>query len=64
MRPLFVVVGIIVLLMGTVWALQGAYLLPATFMRGSTWVGIGIGVAGVGLLVATLGWRQSATQRT
>ncbi len=58
MRPLFVVVGVIVLLMGAVWALQGAYLLPATFMRGPSWVGIGAAVAAVGLVVALLGWRR------
>lgn len=62
MRPLLVVVGIIVLLMGAVWALQGAYLLPATFMRGPSWIGIGAAVAVVGLLVAIYGWRQTATK--
>jgi len=54
-----VVVGIIVLLMGAVWALQGAWVLPATFMRGPAWIGIGGAVALVGLLVTVFGWRWS-----
>lgn len=58
MRPLYVVVGIIVSLMGAVWALQGAYLLPATFMRGPGWIGIGAAVAFAGLILAVLGWRR------
>ena len=59
MKPVLVIVGIIVVLMGAVWALQGAWLLPATFMRGPLWVGIGGAVALVGLLVAVFGWRWS-----
>ncbi|OGS47726.1 MAG: hypothetical protein A3K66_02320 [Euryarchaeota archaeon RBG_16_67_27] len=57
MRPLLVVVGVVVGLLGAAWALQGAYLLPATFMRGPEWVGIGAVTAGVGVLLAVLGIR-------
>ena len=57
MRLVLVVVGVIVLLMGAGWALQGAYLLPATFMRGPEWIAIGAAVAVVGLLLALLGLR-------
>jgi len=57
MRLVLVVVGVIVLLMGAGWALQGAYLLPATFMRGPEWIAIGAAVAAVGLLLALLGLR-------
>lgn len=63
MRPVFVAVGVIVLLMGAVWALQGAYVLPATFMRGPEWIAIGGGVALVGLAVTGLGWRRSPPKK-
>ena len=58
MRPVLVVIGVIVLLMGLAWALQGAWLLPATFMRGPAWIGIGAAVAVFGLLVTLLGVRK------
>lgn len=57
MRPLLVVVGIIVLLTGAAWALQGAYVLPATFMRGPEWIAIGSAVAIGGLVIALFGFR-------
>jgi hypothetical protein len=49
MRIVLFVVGVIVALNGAVWALQGAYLLPATFMRGPEWIAIGAVVFAVGL---------------
>ncbi len=64
MRLILVVVGIIVLLMGVVWALQGAYVLPATFMRGNTWIAIGSGVSIVGVVVAFLGARTNPPAKT
>ena len=63
MRPVFVAIGVIVLLMGAVWALQGAYVLPATFMRGPEWIAIGGGVALVGLAVTGFGWRRSSPKK-
>ena len=62
MRLILMVVGIIVLLMGAVWALQGAYLLPATFMRGPSWIGIGAAVAIIGLILTIFGWRQTTAK--
>jgi len=62
-RPVFIAVGIIVLLMGAVWALQGAWLLPATFMRGPGWIGIGAGVAFVGFVIAFLGFRGGPARK-
>lgn len=55
MKVLLLVVGTIVLFMGMAWALQGAYVLPATFMRGPEWVAIGAGVAAAGLGIVLLG---------
>lgn len=57
MRPALAILGLIVMLMGAAWALQGAYLLPATFMRGPEWIAIGTGVAAVGLILSALGVR-------
>ncbi|HEY4704814.1 MAG TPA: hypothetical protein VII27_03650 [Thermoplasmata archaeon] len=64
MRPVLIAVGVIVLAMGAVWALQGAWLLPATFMRGPGWIGIGAAVALVGLVVAFLGFRGRPTGKS
>lgn len=49
-------VGLVLTLMGALWAMQGAYLLPATFMRGPEWVYIGLAVAalGVALVIVAL----------
>jgi len=57
-RPVLVIIGLIILLMGAVWALQGAYFLPATFMRGPEWIAIGGVVAIVGLVLAFFGYRR------
>ena len=54
--PLFIA-GIVVTLMGVAWALQGAYILPATFMRGPEWIAIGSGVALAGLALLWLAMR-------
>lgn len=53
MRPLAVVVGVLVAAMGTIFALQGAGVLPTTFMVGPLWIGIGsaLAVAGVGVAI-------------
>jgi hypothetical protein len=53
---LIVVVGLVILLSGVVWALQGLRLLPGTFMHGNPlWIGIGSATAMVGLLVTGYG---------
>ena len=58
MRVLITGFGGIVFLMGVVFALQGADLLPTTFMRGRTWIGIGAAIAIVGLLAIFFGLRK------
>jgi hypothetical protein len=58
MRLLFVVVGIIVLLMGSVWAFQGAGVIPGSFMTGDpTWIAIGAPTAAAGAILTVLGLR-------
>lgn len=49
--------GLLIALMGTVWALQGAYIVYATFMRGPEWIAIGGAVAAVGVILM---WRAMA----
>ncbi len=51
MRLYRFIAGILIALMGAVWALQGAWLLPASFMRGPEWILIGGAVAVFGLLL-------------
>ena len=60
MRLGLFIAGVLIMLMGVGWALQGAYLLPATFMRGPEWIAIGGGVAAVG---AVLLWRAMAKRK-
>ena len=63
MRPILVIIGIVLALLGTGWALQGAYVLPATFMRGPEWIAIGSAVALGGMLLAVMGARKPAPSR-
>lgn len=56
-RWLVVALGVILVLIGAVWTLQGANLLAGSFMTGSrTWLVIGliVVVAGVALLLRSL----------
>ena len=55
MRVILKVVGVLFLLIGCVWFLQGINILPGSFMTGQTkWAVYGglLGVAGIGLLVS------------
>lgn len=60
MRLLLAAIGVIILLTGAVWALQGAYILPATFMQGPAWIGIGAIVAAAGVGMIFYAQRKSA----
>jgi hypothetical protein len=53
----YLIAGALIMLMGVVWALQGAYVVPATFMRGPEWIAYGTALAVVG---AILLWRATA----
>ena len=60
-RVLGLVLGVILLLLGALWTLQGANVLPGSFMTGSTtWLVIGLlaVAAGVALL-----WRSARSRR-
>ncbi|MEE9197027.1 MAG: hypothetical protein V3U45_02690 [bacterium] len=57
MRPILLIPGVLILLMGLVFALQGAGFLPTDFMNGPAWIAIGSGVAIVGLGLAAFGLR-------
>lgn len=53
-----VIVGLVAVLLGGVWVLQGSGVLGGSFMSGSpTWLVIGAVVVVAGLLVAFLGVR-------
>jgi hypothetical protein len=55
------IVGAIAILIGAVWILQGAGMLPGSFMTGQRiWLVIGIVVAIVGLVLAVNGFRRPA----
>jgi hypothetical protein len=57
MRWVLLVVGVLLILAGIVWALQGAGILPGSVMSGqSFWLGAGIiaVLIGLGLVVAGL----------
>ncbi|GAC1481038.1 MAG: hypothetical protein PVSMB9_06100 [Candidatus Dormibacteria bacterium] len=56
-----IVLGIIGLLTGAVWILQGIGILPGSFMSGQrTWLLIGLVVAIVGLALVLNGVRRAA----
>ena len=55
------VAGVIAILVGAVWILQGSGVLPGSFMTGQTqWLVIGILVAGLGLGLTFNGLRSPA----
>lgn len=59
MRTLFVGLGLLAILVGIVWVLQGADVLMGSAMSGSTfWLGMGVLLLVVGAAVAVLGARS------
>ncbi len=54
-----IVLGIVLVLAGVVWTLQGLGLVGGSFMTGATvWAVIGPVTALVGLIIATTGFRR------
>jgi hypothetical protein len=61
MRPVVFVLGLVALLVGGVWMLQGAGVLPGSFMTGQrVWLLIGIVMALLGLALVFSGARRPA----
>jgi len=66
MRIALNIAGILCLLVGCVWILQGLNILPGSFMTGQTkWAVYGgfVAVAGVGLLISANHRRNSELKR-
>jgi hypothetical protein len=54
MRRLATLLGVLAILAGGVWILQGIGVLPGSFMSGDptwAWIGAGTGVVGVGVVM-------------
>jgi hypothetical protein len=64
-RIALIIVGVIALLVGLVFAGQGANLIPGSAMSGShMWLYIGLVVAIVGIVLIALGLRRPGRGRT
>ena len=64
MRAAFVAIGVIALLVGFVWTLQGADVLLGSVMSGSTfWLGAGLVLRVVGLALAGWGARAPSAKK-
>jgi hypothetical protein len=64
MRIVLNVVGVVAILMGTIWFLQGINVLPGSFMTGQTrWAVYGGVAVVVGLIVVLRANRRAATRR-
>ena len=61
MRLAAIIVGIVLVLLGLLWVLQGSNVIGGSVMSGqSMWLWIGIVVAIVGLVVLVWGWLRRA----
>ncbi len=62
-RTLLIVVGVIVLVIGGIFAGQGANLIPGSVMTGDPkWLYIGIAMAVIGVLLIVLGVRRGGAR--
>jgi hypothetical protein len=60
MRLLLLILGVVLLLVGGLWILQGANVLKGSFMTGqSRWLWIGIGSAVLGVILLLTGLRAA-----
>jgi hypothetical protein len=59
MRWVLIVIGVLMLLIGGLWTLQGINVLPGSFMSGqSFWATIGLLLLIGGALLCYFGWRR------
>lgn len=60
MRPVLLILGVLIALIGAVWAFQGAGFLLGSFMSNDpTWLSIGIGTVVLGGVLIVVGARSS-----
>ena len=58
-------VGVVMILLGTVWMLQGTGVLPGSVMSGDPfWARVGSGMMLGGLVVCGLGWWLGSRRRS
>ncbi len=58
-RPAVIVAGVLLIVVGAVWTLQGLGYLPGSVMSGVTfWAVVGPVVAVVGLVIIARGWSR------
>jgi len=64
-RIALIVVGVIVLVVGVVFAGQGSNLIPGSSMTGDrTWLYVGVILAVIGIILVILGLRRSGRPRS
>ena len=62
-RTFLIVVGVIILVIGGIFAGQGANLIPGSSMTGDpTWLYIGIAMAIVGVIIIVVGVRRGGAK--
>lgn len=65
MRWVLIIIGILLLVVGVVWALQGTNILPYGQMAGhKRWIVLGGGLGIIGIILIVLGARMRAARST